>query len=553
MTHCSGVNNTMANIGADYVIVGAGSAGCALAYRLARAGCDVLLLEDGRRDGTFLNWKIHMPAALSYPMNMRGIYDWGYQTLREEQLNGREMACPRGKLWGGSSSINGMVYVRGHAQDYNFWHASGARGWSGQDVLPYFIRMESSRGGQAGWRGESGPLHVSRARRNNPLPEAFIAAGVEAGFKFTEDYNGEHQEGFCQFEQTIHNGLRWSAARAYLRPSLQLPNFRLMRGFARKVVFEKNRAVSVEAECGGKVQSISASREIILSASSINSPKLLMLSGIGDEKELSQAGIRPVLHRPGVGRNLQDHLEAYIQNECKQPVSLNSKLGLFSKGLIGARWLMFRTGDGATNHFEAGAFLSSPDAEYPDIQFHFLPAAIRYDGKAAATKDGFQAHVGPMRSEARGFVKLQDANPASPPRIQFNYMTGESDWRDFRRCIRIAREVFAQKAMSEFSGVALAPKGDTDSELDDYIRAHAESAYHPCGTCKMGAPDDPQAVVDSDCRVIGMDNLRVVDSSIFPRIPYGNLNGPSIMTGEKAADHILGRRLPPDERVAPPA
>ena len=544
---------TAAKIGAEYVVVGAGSSGCALAYRLARAGCDVLILEDGGRDGTFLNWKIHMPAALSYPMNMRGVYDWGYATESESQLNGRELACPRGKLWGGSSSINGMVYVRGHSGDFNYWQESGARGWSYRDVLPYFIRMENAAGGQKEWRGDSGPLHVSRARRGNPLPQAFIAAGCGAGFKFTEDYNGEHQEGFCEFEQTIHRGIRWSAARAYLRPALQLPNVRIVRGTAQKIIFDKHskaRAIGVDAKVGGKVVRISAGREVILSASSINSPKILMLSGIGRAQDLSAMGIPVVVERAGVGRNLQDHLEAYVQNECKKPVSLNGKLGLFSKGLIGARWLLFRDGDGATNHFEAGAFLSSPTAAYPDIQFHFLPAAIRYDGKAAADGDGFQAHVGPMRSGARGFVQLRDANPDSPPRIQFNYMTGENDWRDFRRCIRIAREVFAQKEMSEFTGAPLAPAGESDSELDDYIRAHAESAYHPCGTCKMGAEDDADAVVDSDCRVIGAQNLRVVDSSIFPRITYGNLNAPSIMVGEKAADHILGERLPPDERIA---
>ena len=539
--------------GADYVIVGAGSAGCALAYRLARAGCDVLMIEDGGGDGTFLNWKIHMPAALSYPMNMRGIYDWGYRTEAESQMNGREMACPRGKLHGGSSSINGMVYVRGHSGDFNFWEESGARGWSYRDVLPYFMRMETSHGGQKGWRGDSGPLHVSRAAPRGPLPDAFIAAGREAGFGFTEDYNGEMQEGFCRFEQTIYKGLRWSTARAYLRPTMRFPNFRLIRGFARRVIFDeknKTRAAGVEVLRGGKVEKITATREVILCASSINSPKLLMLSGIGDESDLRALSLPVVAHRPGVGANLQDHLEAYVQQSCKKPVTLNGKLGLFSKGFIGARWLLLRTGDGATNHFESGAFVSSPAAAYPDMQFHFLPAAIRYDGRAAAGGHGFQAHVGPMRSAARGFVKLQDADPSSPPRIRFNYMSGENDWRDFRHCIRTVREVFAQNAMKEFTGAPLAPAGGSDSELDDYIRAHAESAYHPCGTCRMGAADDLRAVVDSDCRVIGAQSLRVVDSSIFPRITYGNLNAPSIMVGEKAADHILGKRLPPDERIS---
>ncbi|MBE8157942.1 MAG: FAD-dependent oxidoreductase [Betaproteobacteria bacterium] len=399
---------------ADYVIIGAGSAGCALAYRLAKAGRDVLLVEHGGRDGNFLNWKINMPAALSYPMNMPR-YDWGYFTEAEENMGGRKMACPRGKVWGGSSAVNGMVYVRGHAGDFDYWEKSGARGWSFADVLPYFIRMETSHGGQFGWRGDSGPLHITRAARRNPLHDAFIAAGAEAGFSRTEDYNGEKQEGFCQFEQTIYKGIRWSAARAYLRPAMRLENFRFMQAFARRIIFDKTRAVAAEVQTGGAVQKITARREIILSASSINSPKLLMLSGIGDEAELSKHGITVVANRPGVGKNLQDHLEAYIQQRCKKPVSLNRKLGLFSKALIGAEWLLFQTGDGATNHFESGAFLRSPAADYPDMQFHFLPAAIRYDGKAAADGDGFQAHVGAMRSAARGWVKLRDANPHFHP------------------------------------------------------------------------------------------------------------------------------------------
>ena len=533
---------------ADYIIVGAGSAGCALAWRLGQAGCDVLIIEHGSERGLLGRVFIDMPAALSYPMNMNR-YDWGYASEAETNLNGRRMACPRGKVWGGSSAINGMVYVRGHAKDFDFWHNSGARGWSYQDVLPYFMRMENARQGQAGWRGDSGPLHVTRAARRNPLPEAFIAAGMEAGFGHTEDYNGEIQEGFCQLEQTICKGVRWSAARAYLHPALRLPNVRLLRGLARRVIFNKNRAAAVEVRQGDECVSIPARREVILSASSINSPKLLMLSGVGEARQLSQLGIDVVADRPGVGQNLQDHLEAYIQQGCKKPITLNRKLDVFSKAMIGAQWLFLRTGDGATNHFEAGAFLRSPQADYPDMQFHFLPAAIRYDGKTAAAGDGFQAHVGAMRSAARGWVKLRDADPESPPRICFNYMSGDADWRDFRHCIRTAREVFAQSAMAEFTGAPIVPKGDRDEDLDEYIRQEAESAYHPCGTCKMGAEDDPQAVVDADCRVLGVQNLRVVDSSIFPRIPYGNLNAPSIMVGEKAAAHILGRKLPPDERV----
>ena len=532
---------------ADYVIVGAGSAGAALAYRLGLAGCEVLAIEYGGSDGGLWNWKINMPAALSYPMNMSR-YDWGYRTEPEKQLGGRRLACPRGKVWGGSSSINGMVYVRGHVEDFNCWQQRGAEGWSGRCVMPYYMRLENAPGGQEGWRGAAGPLHITRAAAQNPLHQAFIAAGGEAGFGYTADYNGKTQEGFCHFDQTIYQGVRQSVARAYLRPALQLPNVRLVQGLAHRVLFDKARAVAVAARVGGTVREFRASREVILSASAINSPKLLLLSGIGDAQQLQRLGVAVIAHRPGVGRNLQDHLEVYVQQQCKKPITLNGKLGLVDKGLIGMRWLLSQSGLGASNHFESGAFLRSPQAGYPDLQFHFLPAAIRYDGRAAAAGHGFQAHVGHMRSAATGEVKLADANPETPPRIRFNYMSAADDWRNLRHAIRTVREVFRQPAMAEFCGADIAPAGETDSILDDYIRRHAESAYHPCGTCRMGAADDSGAVTDGDCRVIGVDGLRVVDSSIFPRIPYGNLNAPSIMVGEKAAAHILGQCLPPDER-----
>ena len=537
--------------GADYVIVGAGSAGCALALRLGQAGCDVLVIEHGGHDGLAggpSGVLIDMPAALSYPMNMAR-YDWGYVTESEQHLGGRQMACPRGKVRGGSSAINGMVYVRGHAGDFDYWHQSGAHGWDYRHVLPYFMRMECAAAGQEGWRGQQGPLHVTRAVRRNPLPEAFIAAGQEAGFGYTEDYNGEHQEGFCQFEQTIYRGLRWSCARAYLRPALALPNVRITRALARRILFEGEQARAVEVRIGSQLYRIAAGREIILSASALNSPRLLLTSGVGNAAALQALGIPVVADRPGVGCNLQDHLEAYIQHRCRQPITLNRKLGWLSKARIGAEWLLLRRGDGATNHFEAGAFLRTPDADYADIQIHFLPAAIRYDGRAAAAGDGFQAHIGPMRSAARGRVQLASADPEAAPRIQFNYMQHDKDWRDFRYCIRLVREVFQQPAMKPYSGAPIAPLGDDDKSLDEYIRHQAESAYHACGSCKMGAIDDADTVVDPDCRVVGVCNLRVVDSSIFPRICYGNLNAPSIMVGEKAADHILGQVLPPDARL----
>jgi choline dehydrogenase len=512
-----------------------------MAYRLSEDGRhSVIVIEFGGPD---IGPLIQMPAALSFPMNME-TYDWGFSTEPEPHIGGRSLVTPRGKVVGGSSSINGMVYVRGHARDYDHWSESGARGWSYADVLPYFKRMENSHGGQEGWRGTNGPLHVQRGRRDNPLFKAFVDAGQQAGFEVTDDYNGEKQEGFGPMEQTIHNGRRWSAANAYLKPALKRPNVKLVKGLARKIVMEGKRAVGVEIEAGRTFSTIRARREVIIAASSINSPKLLMLSGIGPAAQLKEHGIEVVADRPGVGQNLQDHLEVYIQQECTQPITLYSKLNLFSKAKIGAEWLFFKTGDGATNHFESAAFVrSKAGVEYPDIQYHFLPVAIRYDGKAAAESHGFQAHVGPMRSKSRGSVTLRSANPREKPVIKFNYMSHEDDWADFRHCVRLTREVFGQDAFAPYRGAEIQPGANvqSDDEIDNFIREHVESAFHPCGTCKMGSVDDPMAVVDPECRVIGVDGLRVADSSIFPRITNGNLNGPSIMTGEKASDHILGR------------
>ncbi len=534
---------------ADFVIVGAGSAGCALAYRLSEDGKHtVIVIEHGGSDFGPL---IQMPSALSIPMNMP-LYDWGFQTEPEPHLGGRVLATPRGKVLGGSSSINGMVYVRGHARDFDHWAEQGAAGWSYADVLPYFKRMENSKDGEEGWRGTDGPLHVKRGRRLNPLYKAFVEAGRQAGFETTEDYNGSKQEGFGWMEQTIHAGRRWSAANAYLRPALKRQNVSLLRGLARRVVIENQRATGVEIEAQGEIQVVKARREVVVAASSINSPKLLMLSGIGPAAHLAEHGIAVVADRPGVGANLQDHMELYIQQESLQPITLYSVLNPFSKALIGARWLMFGTGLGATNHFEAAAFVRSrAGVDYPDIQYHFLPAAIRYDGKAAAASHGFQAHVGPMRSKSRGSVTLRSADPKDRPAIRFNYMSPPDDWADFRHCIRLTREIFGQQAFDPFRGRELSPGAhvQSDEALDDFIRQHAESAYHPCGTCRMGRADDPGAVVDPQNRVIGVEGLRVADSSVFPRITNGNLNAPSIMTGEKAADHILGRQpLPPSNQ-----
>ncbi|ROU03654.1 choline dehydrogenase [Histidinibacterium lentulum] len=539
---------------ADYVIVGAGSAGCAMAGRLSEAGRSVLVIEHGGSDRGPL---IRMPGALSYPMNMRR-YDWGYRTEPEPHLGGRTLAAPRGKVIGGSSSINGMIYVRGHPRDFDHWRDAGADGWGFADVLPYFKRQEDwhdgGHGGDPAWRGQGGPVHVTRGRRDNPLVRAFVEAGREAGFPVTPDYNGAQQEGFGPFEMTVWKGERWSAARAYLEPALRRPNCTLVHAFARRVVVEEGRAVGVEVERGGRTEVIRAEAEVILAASAFNSPKLLMLSGIGPAAHLADHGIPLVADRPGVGRNLQDHLELYVQAAASQPVSLYRYWNLLGKAFVGAHWLFARGGPGASNQFESTAFLrSSPEAEYPDIQYHFLPIAVRYDGTVGLAGHGFQAHVGPMRSPSRGSVTLRSADPHDAPRILFNYMSHEQDWQDFRTCIRLTREIFAQPAFAPFYSREIVPGPDaqSDDEIDACIREHVESAYHPCGTARMGRRDDPMAVVDPECRVIGVENLRLADSSIFPRIPNGNLNAPSIMVGEKASDHILGRAPLPPENTAP--
>lgn len=540
---------------ADFVIIGSGSAGSAMANRLSEDGKHrVLVLEYGGTDAGPL---IQMPGALSYPMNMAH-YDWGFQSEPEPNLGGRVLACPRGKVVGGSSSINGMVYVRGHAKDFDAWEAAGASGWSYADVAPYFDRMEhwhdGGQGGDPAWRGSDGPLHVTRGSREIPLHQAFVEAGAQAGFETTADYNGEKGEGFGPMEQTVWQGRRWSAANAYLKPALKRANLDLLRCYVRRIVIEDGRATGVEIQRAGKTEIVTARREVILAASAINSPKILMLSGIGPAAHLGAHGIKIHADRPGVGQNLMDHLELYIQQACVQPITLFKYWNLLGKAKVGLEWMLRKTGPGASNQFESAAFVrSSAGVEYPDIQYHFLPIAVRYDGQAAAEGHGYQAHVGPMRSPSRGQVSLRSPDPDAAPKIQFNYMSAEKDWADFRHCIRLTREIFGQPAFDPFRGREIQPGADvqSDDELNDFIRAHVESAYHPCGTCKMGAADDPMAVVDPEARVIGVEGLRVADSSVFPTIPYGNLNGPSIMVGEKASDHILGKHPLPRANRTP--
>jgi choline dehydrogenase len=521
---------------AEYVVVGAGSGGSAVAFRLAEAGRSVIVVEHGGSDAGPL---ISMPGALSYPMNMAR-YDWGYRTEPEPGLGGRQLAAPRGKVVGGSSSINGMVWVRGHPLDYAAWEAAGARGWGWRHVAPYFRRIEAWDGPpDGGVRGRDGPVRIRRAEPSDPLGAAFLQAGVEAGHGLTEDYNGRVQEGVCRLDATIHQGARWSAARAYLRPARRL-GARLVRGLVTGVAFDGRRATGVRL-AGGRT--IRAGREVILAASAFNTPKLLLLSGIGPGSDLQTLGLPVVANRPGVGRNLQDHLEVYVR-VFAPGVGLFRHWSPWGKAMVGARWALTRAGPGASNQLEVGAFLrSAPDVDYPDVQFHFLPLAVRYDGRGA--RSGFQIHAGPMRSRARGHVRLAGPDPAAPPEIRFGYMTHEDDAAEFRATIRLARRILLQPAFAPCRGGPPLP-GGSDEEIDAYVRDHAESAYHPCGTATMGDPDDPMAVADPEGRVVGVEGLRVADSSAIPRITNGNLNAPSILIGEKVAAHILGRDLAAD-------
>ena len=538
----------------DYVIVGAGSAGCAIAFRLTEAGHKVTVIEFGGGDGSPL---IQMPAALSYPMNMQR-YDWGYRSEPEPHLGGRKLACPRGKVLGGSSSINGMVYVRGHAKDFDKWAEMGALGWSSADVLPYYKRLENwdsaGHGGEKSYRGTNGPLHITRGTRVNTLNLAFEMAGQQAGYQTTLDYNGRQQEGFGPMDQTIKNGKRWSSAKAYLEPAIRSGKCQIIKGLVTKIIINEKQAEGIEYFQNGKTEYIFASKEVIIAASAINSPKILLLSGIGPAKELKTNGIEVIADRPGVGKNLQDHLELYIQMMAKTPVSLYKYWNPLGKAWVGLQWLLSKSGPGASNQFESAAFIrSKAGVEYPDIQYHFLPLAVRYDGKLPIKGHGFQAHVGPMRSKSRGYVALRSNDPKEAPKIQFNYMSHDSDWADFRNCIRLTREIFSQPAFEPFAKTEISP-GDTlqsDDELNKFILNNVESAYHPCGTCKMGDKTDRMSVVDPETCVIGVDKLRVADSSIFPQITNGNLNAPSIMVGEKASDHILGKNLLPKSNDVP--
>jgi choline dehydrogenase len=528
----------------DYVIVGAGSAGCVLADRLSEGGAHrVLLLEYGGADHSIY---IRMPSALSIPMNMPK-YNWFYHTEPEPHLNGRRMHTPRGKVLGGSSSINGLVYIRGNPLDFERWAQEGATGWSYRDVLPYFKRAERRAEGGDRYRGDAGKLRTSYGTLANPLHAAWLAAGEQAGYPRTQDVNGFQQEGFGRMDMTVGDGSRCSAARAYLSPAMHRPNLKVLtHALATRIEFEGRRARGLTYERGGRSHRIRIEREVLLCAGPINSPQLLKLSGIGPAAELAALGIEVVHDLPGVGENLQDHLEFYFQLACREPITLYSSINWRSRALIGARWMLRKDGLGATNHFETCGFIRSrPGIAYPDIQYHFLPMAVAYDGSTLAQEHGFQAHVGPMRSKSRGSVRLKSADPREKPAIRFNYLSQPDDWIEMRACVRLTRELFAQSAFDRYRGRELQPGAEvqTDEQIDAFIRDKVESAYHPSCSCKMGALEDPMAVVDPESRVYGLEGLRVVDSSIMPSVTTGNLNAPTIMLAEKAADHILGRGL----------
>jgi len=531
----------------DYIIVGAGSAGCVLASRLSEDGRNsVLVLEHGGSDRSVF---IQMPSALSIPMNMPK-YNWGYHSEPEPGLDGRRLHCPRGRALGGSSSINGLVYIRGNPLDFERWQDEGADNWGYANVLPYFKRAETRDEGGTEYRGGNGPLHTRYGPLDNPLYQSWIEAAQQAGYPATEDVNGFQQEGFGRMDMTVYRGQRWSAANAYLRPAMKRPNLTVRaHSTATQILMDGRRATGIAYRQGDTARTALARREVILSGGPINSPQLLKLSGIGPAAEIKSFGLDVVHDLPGVGENLQDHLEFYFQVAVTQPITLYSSMGLFAKGLIGARWLLRHDGLGATNHFESCGFIRSrPGIRYPDIQYHFLPLAMSYDGGSLATEHGMQAHVGPMRSKSRGHVRLASPDPFQHPKILFNYLSHPDDWTEMRACVRLTREIFEQPAFAPYRGREIQPGPDitTDEQIDAFVRAKVESAYHPSGTCKMGKRDDPMAVVDPETRVIGLESLRVVDSSIMPSVTTGNLNAPTIMIGEKASDHILGRpMLPP--------
>ena len=533
----------------DYIVVGAGSSGAILASRLSEDPSNsVLLVEYGGSDRSVF---VRMPSALGIPMNTRK-YNWGFESVPEPYLDNRRMNCPRGKVMGGSSSINGMVYVRGHALDFDEWESLGATGWNYQNCLPYFNKLENHQCVTSAYTGSEGPVAISGGNNmRNPLYRAFIDAGVETGYSETENYNGYRQEGFGQKFMNVDGGIRASSSHAYLKDAKKRPNLTILkRALVTRITFEGKTATGIECKIRRQMRRFSARREVVLCAGSIGSPHLLQVSGVGPKDKLTDIGIDVVHDLPGVGENLQDHLEFNFQYRCKQPITLNSELGLFKKALIGAQWLLFKTGLGRTNHFEACAFIrSKAGIKWPDIQYHFLPGAISYDGTVAFTGHGFQVHAGHNKPTSRGHVRAVSGDISHHPDIQFNYLATEEDREGFRNCVHLTRDIMRQPAMDEFRGEVIQPSDDvqSDAQIDAFIRQSVDSAYHPSCTCKMGI--DAMAVVDPELRVHGLNNIRVIDSSIFPTIPNGNLNAPTMMVAERGADIVRGNIQSPASSV----
>ena len=534
----------------DVIVVGGGSAGSALAARLTEdASTQVLVLEAGRRD-SWWDVYVHMPAALTFPIGNKH-YDWMYVTEPEPYMNNRRVTAGRGKILGGSSSINGMIFQRGNPLDYERWASDpGMESWDYAHVLPYFKKMETCLAGADQWRGGSGPLVLERGEVRNPLFGAFFEAVQQAGHELTADVNGYKQEGFAAFDRNLRHGLRLSAARAYLHPAMHRPNLHVRtRAQVARVIMDGTRAVGVEVLTrGGRTERIMAG-EVILAGGAFNSPQLLQLSGIGNADYLKSVGIDPVHHLPGVGEHLQDHLEVYVQHACTKPVSLNPQLQFWRRPIIGAQWLFARRGPGASNHFEGGGFIrSNAEVDYPNLMYHFLPIAVRYDGTAPAGGHGYQVHIGPMYSDARGHVRVKSADPTQMPSILFNYLSTEQDRREWVEAIHHTRNILAQSAFAEFDGGEISPGPEVQSDEDilEWVRRDGETAYHPSCTARMGV-DDMSVLDPNTMKVHGVEGLRVVDASAMPYVTNGNIYAPTMMLAEKAADLIKGATpLPPD-------
>lgn len=530
----------------DYVIIGGGSAGSVLGNRLTEdKDKDVLVLEAGRSDYPW-DLFIQMPAALMFPSGNR-FYDWIYETEEEPHM-GRKVDHARGKVLGGSSSINGMIYQRGNPMDYEGWaEPEGMETWNFAHCLPYFKRLEKTYGAAPydKYRGHQGPIKLKRGPATNPLFKSFFDAGVEAGYHKTKDVNGYRQEGFGPFDSQVHNGRRVSASRAYLHPAMKRKNLTVKtRAFVTKIHFDGNKATGVTFKRNGRYHTVEAG-EVILSGGAFNTPQLLQLSGIGDAEFLKSKGIEPRMHLPGVGENFEDHLEVYIQHKCKQPVSLQPSLDVKRMPWIGLQWIFARKGAAASNHFEGGAFVRSNDqVDYPNLMFHFLPIAVRYDGQKAPVAHGYQVHVGPMYSNSRGSLKIKSKDPFEKPSIVFNYLSTKEDEQEWVEAIRVARNILSQKAMDPYNGgeISPGPSVQTDEEILDWVRKDGETALHPSCSAKMGPASDPMSVVDPlTMKVHGMENLRVVDASAMPRTTNGNIHSPVLMLAEKAADIIRGK------------